>query len=146
MNHTPVSELDATFVEGLLRNAPPQEELSGIHIVEADPGYVHFDLDIPSSVLNYHGSIHGGFISTLCEIAAGMATYSYGVSNVALAAATNFIKAAGQGKVSVFAETIHRGRSTSVIRCRVVHGSGKLLAEATYTMFILRPLSETPNL
>lgn len=136
-----VSELTPELIEGLKRNAPPQSELESIEILSSDPGSVRYAIDVPDSVLNYHGTIHGGFVSTLMEIAAGMATYAYGVSNVALACSTNFIRAVGAGRLAVAAETSHKGRSTAVVHCAIEDGQGRLVAESTYTMFILGPLS-----
>lgn len=136
-----MSELTPELIEGLKRNAPSQRELESIEILASNPGNVRYTIDVPPSVLNYHGTIHGGFISTLMEIAAGMATYAYGVSNVALACSTNFIRAVGEGRLVVTADTSHKGRSTAVVHCTVESEAGKLVAESTYTMFILGPLA-----
>ncbi|MFR4804103.1 MAG: hypothetical protein ACLT98_12790 [Eggerthellaceae bacterium] len=32
---------------------------------------MRYEIDVPDNVLNYHGCIHGGFVSTMLEIAAG---------------------------------------------------------------------------
>ena len=137
-----MTELTPELVAELKRNVPPQRELEGIDITASEPGGVRYEIDVPSSVLNYHGTIHGGFVSTLLEVAAGMATYAYGVSNVALACSTNFIRAVGAERVAVTAEASHKGRSTAVVHCSVNQAStGKLVAEATYTMFLLGPLA-----
>ena len=136
-----MTELTPELIEGLKRNAPPQRELEGIEVLASDPGSVRYALDVPTSVLNYHGTIHGGFVSTLMEIAAGMATYAYGVSNVALACSTNYIRAVGAGRVTVTAETTHKGRSTAVVHCAIADERNRLVAESTYTMFILGPLA-----
>ena len=122
--------------------APLRPPSSGDAPPASEPGGVRYEIDVPSSVLNYHGTIHGGFVSTLLEVAAGMATYAYGVSNVALACSTNFIRAVGAERVAVTAEASHKGRSTAVVHCSINQAStGKLVAEATYTMFLLGPLA-----
>ena len=92
------------------------------------------------NVLNYHGCIHGGFVSTMLEIAAGMATYAYGESNVAVSCATNFVRAVRPQRLTVSADTSHKGRSTSVAHCAIVDERGRLVAESTFTMFFLGPL------
>lgn len=136
-----MSELTPELIEGLMRNVPPQKDLEGIEIVESDPGSARYVIDVPETVSNYHGTIHGGFVSTMMEIAAGMATYAYGVSNVALACATNFVRAVEPQRLTVSANTSHKGRSTAVVHCAIESEAGKLVAESTYTMFILGPLS-----
>ena len=121
-------------VEKLMGNVPAQKELEGIRILASSPG------NVPDNVLNYHGCIHGGFVSTMLEIAAGMATYAYGESNVAVSCATNFVRAVRPQRLTVSADTSHKGRSTSVAHCAIVDERGRLVAESTFTMFFLGPL------
>lgn len=136
-----MTELTPELIAGLKRNVPPQRELESIEVTASEPGAVRYEIDVPASVLNYHGTVHGGSLSTLLEIAAGMATYAHGVSNVALACSENFIRAVGATRLAVEAETSHKGRSTAVVRCAVREaGTGRLVAEGTYTMFLLGPL------
>lgn len=127
-------------VEKLMGNVPGQQELESIRILASAPGSVRYEIDVPDNLLNYHGCIHGGFVSTMLEIAAGMATYAYGESNVAITCATNFIRAVGPQRLTVSADTAHKGRSTSVAHCTIVDERGKLVAESTFTMFFLGPL------
>ena len=135
-----MTELTPELVAELKRNVPPQRELEGIEITASEPGGVRYEIDVPSSVLNYHGTIHGGFVSTMLEIAAGMATYAYGESNVAVSCATNFVRAVRPQRLTVSADTSHKGRSTSVAHCAIVDERGRLVAESTFTMFFLGPL------
>ena len=123
-------------VEKLMRNVPAQKELEGIRILASSPGSVRYEIDVPDNVLNYHG----GFVSTMLEIAAGMATYAYGESNVAVSCATNFVRAVRPQRLTVSADTSHKGRSTSVAHCAIVDERGRLVAESTFTMFFLGPL------
>lgn len=127
-------------VDKLMGNVPKQRELESIRVLASEPGSVRYEIDVPDNVLNYHGCIHGGFVSTMLEIAAGMATYAYGESNVAITCATNFIRAVGPQRLTVSADTTHKGRSTSVAHCTIVDERGKLVAESTFTMFFLGPL------
>lgn len=142
MQEKPSPEL----VRKLMRNATSQSEFQGIEIVSSRPGSVHYFIDVPSSTRNYHGTIHGGFLSSLMEIAAGMATYAYGVSNVALACSTNFIRAVEVQRLSVHAQASHKGRSTAVVHCAIETEAGRLVSESTYTMFILESLSDFKDL
>ena len=112
-------------VEKLMGNVPAQKELEGIRILASSPGSVRYEIDVPDNVLNYHGCIHGGFVSTMLEIAAGMATYAYGESNVAVSCATNFVRAVRPQRLTVSADTSHKGRSTSVAHCAIVDERGR---------------------
>ena len=130
-----MTELSPKLIEGLMRNVPPLPDLEGrIEVRASDPGSVRYTID--------RGTVHGGTISLLLEIAAGMATYAHGVGNVALANATNFIRAVGVQRLNVSASTSHKGRSTAVVHCSIETEEGKLVAEATYTMFLFGPLDQ----
>ncbi|CVH76268.1 PaaI family thioesterase [Rubneribacter badeniensis] len=138
-----MTELSPKLIEGLMRNVPPLPDLEGrIEVRASDPGSVRYTIDVPESLSNYRGTVHGGTISLLLEIAAGMATYAHGVGNVALANATNFIRAVGVQRLNVSASTSHKGRSTAVVHCSIETEEGKLVAEATYTMFLFGPLDQ----
>lgn len=134
-------ELTPDYVAGLMRNVPPLKDLEGaITVLESEPGCVRYEVDVPESMTNYHHTIHGGSIAMLFEIGTGMATYAYGVDNVALQSSINFIRAVGPQKLVISGHSTHKGRTTSVCHLKMETLEGKLIAEATYTMFILGPL------
>ena len=76
----------------------------------------------------------------MLEAAAGMATYAYGMNNVAISCATNFIRAVKPQLLTVSAHTTHKGRTTTVCHVDIKTTEGKLVAESTFTMFLLGPL------
>lgn len=127
----------ANNAKSLMDNVTAQKELEDIEIVESVPGHVVFEVTAPESVRNYHRTIHGGFLATVCEVAAGMVAYTLEKNNVALTSAVNFIKAVEPGRLIVSGEAEHAGRSTIVVRCRVETPEGALVAEATFTLFVL---------
>lgn len=127
----------------MLCNVPSAPEFAdNIHIVEApEPGRIHFTMDIPPSLGNYRGGIHGGTGYFIGEIGCGFATYSYGVNNVCQSASVTFFKSVPCCKVDVWTEPLHKGRSTAVIRVTTREAStGKLLFESTHNMFLMGPL------
>ena len=126
-------------VEKLMGNVPAQKELEGIRILASTPGSVRYEIDVPDNVLNYHGCIHGGFVSTMLEIAAGMATYLRREITV-VSCATNFVRAIAAWRLTVSDNCGCQGRSTSVAHCAIVDERGRLVAESTFTMFFLGPL------
>lgn len=129
------------FAEELMRNVPPQEDFkSAITIEDSEPGEVTYRIVVPESQRNYRGTIFGGFISCMMEAAAGMATYAYGVNNVAVSCSSNFIRAVEPQELVVTATTSHKGRSTSVCHTAIHTPEGKLVAESTYTMFLFGPI------
>ena len=136
---------NATLLEKLRCNIPPQQELQDAIVIDEvpKPGYVRFTVDVPTSFSNYHGGIHGGMAYFIGEIGCGFATYSLGFNNVCQTATINFIKAVPCCKVVVETEPIHAGRSTAVIRVTSRQAeTGKLLFQSTHTMFLLGPIED----
>lgn len=134
-----VAELDEKLARRAMKNVTAQSEMASLRITEAAPGRIAFAIDAPNTVANYHGSVHGGFLATLLEVAAGMVATTLDLNNVALTSAVNFIKRAPVGPLIVRGEVSHAGRSTIVAHCRVEAPDGKLLTEATFTLFVLPP-------
>lgn len=137
-----MTELTPEYIEQLMRNVPAgqQEIRDAISIKESAPGSVVYEIDVPRSWTNLNGGIFGGFINLMAEAAAGMATFAYGVRNVAITSSTNFIRAVAPQRLVVSAETTHKGRTTSVCHIVIRTPEEKLIAETTFTMFILGPL------
>ena len=133
----------SVMLEKMRCNIPPspdfQDNIEMIDVTE--PGYVHFTMDIPACLGNYHGGIHGGTGYCIGEIGSGFATFSLGSDNVCQSASINFFKAVPCCKVDVTTEPIHAGRSTAVIRVTTREAAtGKLLFQSTHNMFLLGPI------
>lgn len=149
-----MTELTPQLVKGLMNNVPPQQDFrQAVTIESSDPGSVVYRIDVPQDQCNYHGTIFGGFINCMLEAAAGMATYAYGMNNVAISCATNFIRAVKPQVLTVSAHTTHKGRTTTVCHVDIKTPEGKLVAESTFTMFLLgrysppkRPFHQLPEL
>lgn len=128
---------DEALANRAMKNVTAQAEMASLRVVGAERGRIAFTIEAPATVANYHGSVHGGFLATLLEVAAGMVATTLEVNNVALTSAVNFIKRAPLGPLLVEGEASHVGRSTIVTHCRVQTLEGKLLTEATFTLFVL---------
>ena len=85
----------------------------------------------------------------MLEIAAGMATYAYGESNVAVSCATNFVRAVRPQRLTrerpkrfpLLQGPQHGCQGHhAVAHCAIVDERGRLVAESTFTMFFLGPL------
>ena len=138
-----IGMVDEKLIEKMWCNVPEAPEFrENIEIVEvSEPGYVHFTMDIPESLGNYRGGIHGGTGYFFGEIGCGFATYSFGVNNVCNSASINFFKAVPCCKVDVTTEPLHKGRSTAVIRVTTREAAtGKLLFQSTHNMFLMGPI------
>jgi acyl-CoA thioesterase len=65
----------------------------GIELLELREGYAKCAMVVKKSMSNFHGSTHGGAITTLADAAFAAACNSYGQRTVALAVTINFIEA-----------------------------------------------------
>lgn len=128
--------------EGIESHIHPMGGQEHAVLIDAKPGYAKFSIVIPPEAINRYGIVHGGFLFTLCDTAAGMATYAYEVENTTQQASINFIKGLSleTGKIYVECHSIHKGRSTVVNQVEVTTESGQVAAVATYTMFLLKPI------
>jgi uncharacterized protein (TIGR00369 family) len=111
----------------------------GARVVEAAAGRSRVDLDLTEDHLNLGGTVHGGVIATLVDVAVAVASHSMDGEGRGRAQATTelsvtFLQASSVGPLSCTARIRRRGRSLAVGEAEVVDGTGKLLAvgRATY--------------
>lgn len=128
--------------KGIENHIHPMGGLEKAVLLDAGPGYSKLSIEIPPEAINMYGIVHGGFLFTLCDTAAGMATYAYEVTNTTQNGTINFIKGVtlDTHKLYVECRTVHKGRSTAVNQVEVTTEAGQLVAVGTYTMFLLKPI------
>ncbi|AFV22569.1 phenylacetic acid degradation protein [Methanolobus psychrophilus R15] len=71
--------------------------ISGMHLTEVSAGYAKAEMRIEKRHLNVLGSVHGGTIFTLADMAFAAASNSHGTAAVAINADISFVKAVGEG-------------------------------------------------
>ena len=91
---------------------------------------------MPEEALNLYGNAHGGFLFSLCDIAAGMSTYAYEVTNVTQCAGINFVRGINSGTIYVESNIVHKGRHTAVCRVDITGEEEELLVTGNFTMFL----------
>ena len=79
------------------------------------PGHARVTMTVTDDMCNFHGTIHGGIIFTICDIAFGASCNSHGRTAVAMDVNINFIRATKPGDCLV-AEAIeqYRGGKTGL--------------------------------
>lgn len=127
---------DEKLMAGIRRHVQPLEGLQDTRILEVSPGHSRLAFDIPEGALNLYGSLHGGMIFALCDTAAGMSTYAYGVTNVTQCSSIQFLRGISAGTIYIESNAIHKGRKTVVNQVNITDGGGKLMATANFTMFL----------
>ena len=79
-----------------LASDPFSREL-GISLVTSSPGQATLQLPITEKLLNSHGTVHGGVIFSLADVAFAVASNSDGIPSVAINTSITYMKAASNG-------------------------------------------------
>lgn len=116
-----------------MRITPPSgfDTAMGFHFVESSADRVVLAWDITESNLQPNGIVHGGTYCGAVESAASWGAALWlgergtvvGVSNQ-----TDFLKAAGAGRMTATANPVHRGRSQQLWAVEVVDAQDRLVA------------------
>lgn len=130
--------------KGVVSHIHPLGGFERAVLIDARPGYSKFSIEIPPESINIYGIVHGGFLFTLCDMAAGMATYAYEMTNTTQSASINFLHGIPleEGKLYVECRAAHKGRSTVVNQVEITTEAGRLVAVGTYTMFLLQKIED----
>ncbi|WP_319540351.1 hotdog fold thioesterase [uncultured Methanospirillum sp.] len=78
-------------------NADPFSRELGIRLINASPGEATLHLDITGRHLNSHGTVHGGVIFSLADVAFAVASNTSGIPAVAINTSITYMKAATSG-------------------------------------------------
>lgn len=109
-----------------------------IQCVEMDEGYARAEMPVSEQVLNPHGSVHGGVLFTLADVAGGSACASYGYAIATLDADFHYLRPGiGLTRLSASAHVLKRGKRICVFDVRVSDQDGTLLAAGTFTYSFL---------
>ncbi len=124
------------IMEGIRRHIQRIGGQENLKILEIKPGHARLSIEVPEEALNLYGNAHGGFLFSLCDIAAGMSTYAYEITNVTQCAGINFVRGVNSGTIYVESNIVHKGRHTAVCRVDITDEDGELLVTGNFTMFL----------
>jgi acyl-CoA thioesterase len=86
----------------------------GIELVDLEPGAARTELTVTESLLNFHGTPHGGAIYSLADAAFAAASNSRGETAVALETNISYLQAVETGEtLTATAEETHAGGRTA---------------------------------
>ena len=106
-------------------------DLIGAKVEAVDPGYCRVLLTVTESMLNFHGSTHGGVIFGLADIAFAAACNSHGQVAVALSMDIHYLNSSKAGDHLVAeAKEVSRSAKTALYDITVTEkASGKVVAK-----------------
>jgi uncharacterized protein (TIGR00369 family) len=120
---------------------PPVAQLVGMRLVSADDGVAVAELQAdPRRHANPMGTLHGGILCDLADMAMGVAlgsTLQPGESFTTLELKANYFKPVWNSHLTATARIVKRTRATAFIECDVVDEKGSLVARLSSTCMVL---------
>jgi uncharacterized protein (TIGR00369 family) len=121
--------------------APPIAQLLGMRAVSFDEGKAVIELDAEKRHANPMGTLHGGVLCDLADLAMGAACFSTlepGESFTTLELKINYLKPIWTSRLTARAQVKKGGRSVAFLQCEIEDEKGSLVAFATSTCMVLR--------
>jgi len=120
---------------------PPIVGLIGFHAVDFQLGTSTFELLASSRHANPMGTLHGGIVCDLADIAMGTAmvsTLEDDETFTTLDLTAKYFKPIRNAKVTARASVTKRTRTLGLVECEVTDEAGSLVAKAFSTCMVLR--------
>jgi uncharacterized protein (TIGR00369 family) len=120
---------------------PPIAALIGFRMTAIEPGQSRFELDTDARHHNPMGTLHGGVLCDIADIAMGSAyasTLDEGESFTTLELKINFLRPVRVAHLVAEATVVQRGRTVGLAECSISDEQGRLIAKATSTCLTLR--------
>lgn len=127
-------------IDGIFQHVHKLGGIEQTQILEYSPGHSLLLFPGNDETKNIHGSMHGGIIFTLCDIASAIATYSYEIVNVTQNGNIQYLKPVPLTPIYIEANTLCKTRHTTVNQVTIKDEAGNLFVNATFTMFLIAPL------
>lgn len=108
----------------------------GMTLAQVADGYAKVELTLEDNGKNFMGSMHGGLLYTMADVAAGAAVMYESRRCVTLSAYTDYVKSPFGGKIIAEANLVSHGRKIN--RCEVtIHADdGTVYCRSYVTMYM----------
>lgn len=123
---------------------PPVMTLLGCRIAEVGDGTAAIELQVERRHHNAMGTLHGGVLCDIADVAMGFALASRLGANEAFTTIelkANYFKPIVEGPLRAVARTVRRTRALCMLECDVTDAGGSLVARISSTCMLL----VTPN-
>src|SRR5260370_36418293 len=120
---------------------PPAATLIGMRMVAIEPGRSRFELDADERHHNPMGTLHGGILCDIADIAMGSAyasTLEEGESFTTLELKINFLRPVKAARLAAEGIVVQRGRTVGMTEGAITDEQGRLIATASSTCLTLR--------
>ena len=101
---------------------------NGVELVSVAPGRARVKMDIRDRHLNSHGTVHGGALFTLADVAFALASNSHGIPAAAINAHISYLNAAREGTLFADAEEFALNPKLASYTVYITDGDGGKIA------------------
>ncbi|HEX8538671.1 MAG TPA: PaaI family thioesterase [Cystobacter sp.] len=120
---------------------PPIAQLLGLRLTRVEPGRVVIELDASARHANPMGTLHGGVICDLADLAMGASmatTLEDEESFTTLDLTSKFFKPIWNARLRATARVVKRTRTLGLIECEVEDDKGSLVSKVYSSCMVLR--------
>jgi uncharacterized protein (TIGR00369 family) len=114
----------------------------GLTIRYPGPDACDAEFELHDFMFNPQGSLHGGLIATVLDIAMGHALTRYVGRGMTLEMKTQYLRPARAGRVRAEGRFLKKGKSINYLEGRLVDAEGKVIAVATSTWQLMPQTGE----
>jgi uncharacterized protein (TIGR00369 family) len=121
--------------------APAVAQLIGLRVMSVRPGESRLELDAGPQHFNPMGTLHGGVLCDLADLAMGAAYASIlesGETFTTLELKINFLRPVWKETVFAVGKIVNRGRTVGMVECDITDSQGRLVAKSTSTCMTLQ--------
>lgn len=108
-----------------------------IFVTDVEPESAVVEAELRPESLNPLGMAHGGFVYSMCDVAAGVIIAQYADKFVTLSGNLCFMRPSKGKKLRCEARIIKRGRTVNVVETSVFDDSGAVTAKGTFEIYIM---------
>jgi len=120
---------------------PPIARLIGFDLISVKPSEGVVEFQATEAHANPMGTLHGGVLCDIADIAMGVAYSSNldeGESLTTLELKINFLKPVWKARLIAVGRVVKQGRTVGMVECDIADDKGSLVARATSTCMTLR--------
>lgn len=123
---------------------PPMAQLMGFQLVSLGDGEAVFRATPDESVYNPNGAVHGGWLCTLLDSAAGCAAHTHlpaGAGYSTIEIKVSFLRAVrgDAGVIEARGRVLRVGRNVAFAEAHAYTAAGDLVGHATTSLALVRP-------
>ena len=111
---------------------------NGIVITDISDELCVVEGELVPQTMNPLGMAHGGFVYSLCDVAAGALVRQFEPNFVTLSASINYLRPSQGTRLRAESRLVKRGRTVSVVDTFVYDDQDRLTARGSFEIYIMK--------